>query len=162
MPPMWQFRVDFKLPAYFRTKQNAEITEKAFSATEARHNYEAAGVTIQSQIRQTYTLAATARKLIDLYQKSVIPGAQLALESSMAGYQTGTLDFLSLFSNRTCLPHCTAASPSATTSHPILLDMRANCLALIAAHWPSRRRRAARVQVLCDAEGWAGRAARDH
>jgi len=99
MPPMWQFRVDFKLPAYFRTKQNAEITEKAFSATEARHNYEAAAVTIQSQIRQTYTLAATAHKLMDLYQKSVVPGAQLALESSMAGYQTGALDFLSLFSN---------------------------------------------------------------
>jgi outer membrane protein TolC len=99
MPPMWQFRVDFKLPAYFRTKQRAEIAEKAFSATEARHNYEAAEVAIQSQIRETYTLAATARKLMDLYQKSVIPGAQLALESSMAGYQTGTLDFLSLFSN---------------------------------------------------------------
>jgi outer membrane protein TolC len=99
MPPMWQFRVDFKVPAYFRTKQNAEITEKAFSATEARHNYEAAAVSVQSQIRQTYTLAATARKLMDLYQKSVVPGAQLALESSMAGYQTGTLDFLSLFSN---------------------------------------------------------------
>ena len=99
MPPMWQFRVDFKLPAYFRTKQNAEITEKAFSATEARHNYEAATVTIQSQIRETYTRAATSRKLIGLYEKSVIPGAQLALESSMAGYQTGTLDFLSLFSN---------------------------------------------------------------
>jgi outer membrane protein TolC len=99
MPPMWQFRVDFKLPAYFRTKQNAEIAEKAFSATEARHNYEAAEVGIQSQIRETYTLASTARKLADLYQKSVIPGAQLALESSMAGYETGTLDFLSLFSN---------------------------------------------------------------
>ena len=53
MPPMWQFRVDFKLPAYFRTKQNAEIAEKAFSATEARHNYEAAEVAIQSQIRET-------------------------------------------------------------------------------------------------------------
>ena len=99
MPPMWQFRVDFKLPAYFRTKQRAEIAEKAFSATEARHNYEAAEVAIQAQIRETYTVAATARKLMDLYQKSVIPGAQLALESSMAGYQTGTLDFLSLFSN---------------------------------------------------------------
>jgi cobalt-zinc-cadmium efflux system outer membrane protein len=99
MPPMWQFRVDVKLPAYFRTKQNAEIAEKAFSATEARHSYEAAEVAIQSQVRETYTLAATARKLMDLYQKSVIPGAELALESSMAGYQTGTLDFLSLFSN---------------------------------------------------------------
>src|SRR5260370_41725416 len=99
MHPMWQFRVDVKLPAYFRTKQNAELDAKAFPATEARHSYEAAEVAIQSQVRETYTLGATARKLMDLYQKSVIPGAELALESSMAGYQTGKLDFLSLFSN---------------------------------------------------------------
>ena len=99
MPPMWQFRVDFKFPAWNRTKQNAEVAEKAFSATEARYNYEAAGVALEGRIREQYTLAATARKLLDLYQKSVVPGSQLALESSMASYETGTLDFLSLFSN---------------------------------------------------------------
>ncbi len=99
MPPMWQFRVDFKLPAWYRTKQNAEITEKAFAATEARHTYEAAGVSLEARIREQYSVATTARKLIDLYGKSVIPGSQLALESSMASYETGTLDFLSLYSN---------------------------------------------------------------
>ncbi len=66
---------------------------------EARHNYEAAGVAQQAQIREQYTIATTARKLIDLYRKSVVPGSQLALESSIASYETGTLDFLSLFSN---------------------------------------------------------------
>ena len=99
MPPMWQVRVDFKIPAWYRTKQHAEITEKAASAVEARHNYEAADVALQSQIRAQYTVAVTARKLIDLYRKSVVPGSQLALESSIASYETGTLDFLSLFSN---------------------------------------------------------------
>jgi outer membrane protein TolC len=99
MPPMWQFRVDFKVPAHFWSKQNAEITEKTYAAAEARHNYEAADVAIQARIREQYTVAATARQLIDLYKKSVMPGSQLALESSMAGYQTGALDFLSVFSN---------------------------------------------------------------
>jgi len=99
MPPMWQFRVDFKLPAWYRTKQTAEVAEKAFAATEARHNYEAADITLQARIREQYSIATTARKLIDLYRKSVVPGSQLALESSMASYETGTLDFLSLFSN---------------------------------------------------------------
>jgi len=99
MPPMWQFRVDFKLPAYFWRKQRAAVNQQEFAATEARHNYEAADVSIQARIRADYTLAETARKLIDLYQKSVIPEAQLALESSQASYETGTLDFLSLFSN---------------------------------------------------------------
>jgi outer membrane protein TolC len=99
MPPMWQLRVDLRLPAWYRTKQNAEITAKALAATEARHSYEAADVTLEAQVREQYNVAATARKLIDLYGKSVIPGSELALESSMASYETGTLDFLSLFSN---------------------------------------------------------------
>jgi outer membrane protein TolC len=99
LPPMWQFRVDFKLPAWFWSKQRAEVNEQVFTASQARHDYEAADVGIQARIREEYTLAATARKLIDLYEKSVIPEARLALESSMASYQTGTLDFLSLFSN---------------------------------------------------------------
>lgn len=99
MPPMWQFRVDFKLPAYFWRKQHAAATETEFSASEARHNYEAADVSLEARIRADYTVAATARKLIDLYQKAVIPEAELTLESARASYETGTLDFLSLFSN---------------------------------------------------------------
>ena len=98
LPPMWQFRVDLKLPAWLG-KQRAEVSEQVFTASQARHDYEAADVGIQASIREQYTLAATSRKLIALYQKSVIPEARLALESSIGSYQTGTLDFLSLFSN---------------------------------------------------------------
>ncbi|HUI55091.1 MAG TPA: TolC family protein [Bryobacteraceae bacterium] len=99
LPPMWQFRVDFKLPAYFWRKQRAEVNEREFAATEARHSYEASDVTLQARIREEYTVAQTARKLVDLYKKSVIPEAQLALESSLTSYETGAVDFLSVFSN---------------------------------------------------------------
>jgi cobalt-zinc-cadmium efflux system outer membrane protein len=101
MPPMWQFRLDFKLPTHVWSRQHAATTEQEFSTAEARHTYEATAVDIQSRIRQDYAAAETSLKLIDLYTKSVIPGAQLALESSMASYQTGSLDFLSVFSNFT-------------------------------------------------------------
>jgi outer membrane protein, heavy metal efflux system len=99
LPPMWQFRVDFRLPAYFWGKQRAAVNEQAFAASDARHSYEAAEVDLEARIREDYTLAETARKLIDLYEKSVIPEAQLALESSLAGYETGAGDFLAVFSN---------------------------------------------------------------
>ena len=99
LPAMWQFRVDFKLPAYFWRKQRAAVNEQEFAATGARHDYEAADVSIQEQIGEQYTIAETSRKLIGLYERSVIPEARLALESSEASYETGTLDFLSLFSN---------------------------------------------------------------
>jgi outer membrane protein TolC len=99
LPPMWQFRVDFKVPAYFWRKQRAGVAEQAFATSEARHSFEAADVSLQARIRSEYTVAETARQLIGLYQKSVIPEAQLALESSLASYQTGGVDFLSVFSN---------------------------------------------------------------
>jgi cobalt-zinc-cadmium efflux system outer membrane protein len=99
MPPMWQFRVDFRIPAYFWRKQRSEVNQQSFAISEARHNYEAADLSIQSRIRSDYTIAQTARTLLDLYQKSVVPEAQLALESSLASYETGSVDFLSVFSN---------------------------------------------------------------
>jgi len=60
LPPMWQFRVDFKLPAWLG-KQRAEVGEQVFTASQARHDYEAADVGIQAGIREEYTLAATSR-----------------------------------------------------------------------------------------------------
>jgi outer membrane protein TolC len=99
LPPMWQFRVDVQIPAYYWRKQRVEVAGETFALMDARHSYEAADVGIQARIREDYTVAATARKLIDLYDKSVVPEARLALESSLAGYQTGRADFLSVFAN---------------------------------------------------------------
>jgi outer membrane protein TolC len=99
MAPMWQFRVDFKLPAYFWRSQRSAVNEREFTAAEARHDYEAASVSVEARIREQYAIATTARRLVDLYDKSVLPTARLALESSLDGYQTGTVDFVTVFSN---------------------------------------------------------------
>src|ERR1022692_648757 len=99
MPPMFQARVDFKLPAYFWRKQRAGVNEQVFALSEARHNYEASAQLLNARIKEYYVTAQSARKLMDLYAKSVIPEARLALESSMAGYETGALDALSVLTN---------------------------------------------------------------
>ena len=96
MPPMFQFRIDVKLPPRNR---GAAVSEQEFAASEARHNYEAASVEIQARIRDDYSAAETARQLVEIYEKSVIPEAKLALESSLAAYQSGSLDFLAVYSN---------------------------------------------------------------
>jgi outer membrane protein TolC len=99
MPAMYQFRVDLKIPAWFGSKQRSAVNEQHFAAAEARHSYESTSVELEARIREDYTAATTSLKLIGLYEKSVIPEARLALESSMASYETGSLDFLALFSN---------------------------------------------------------------
>lgn len=99
MPPMFQARVDFKLPAYFWRKQRAGVTEQVFALNEARRNYEASAQLLNARIKELYVTAQSAHRLMDLYTKSVIPEAQLALESSLASYQTGALDALSVLTN---------------------------------------------------------------
>jgi outer membrane protein TolC len=99
MPPMYEFRVDVKVPVYFWRKQRAAVAEQAFAASEARHNYESAEQTLDANVRREYLNATTSRRLMDLYSKSVVPQARLALESSLTGYETGSLDFLNLFTN---------------------------------------------------------------
>jgi len=101
MPPMWEARVDFKLPAYFWRKQRAAVGEREASASQARHEYAAAVLETEAGIREQYSEAAAARKLVDLYEKSVIPEARLAYESALAGYQAGRADFIALFTSFT-------------------------------------------------------------
>jgi outer membrane protein TolC len=99
MPPMYQVRLDVKLPAYFWRKQRAEVTEQVYTVGEARRNYEAEKQNLAARIREEYANAQTSRKLLNLYSKSVSPQASLALESSLASYETGALDFLSVLTN---------------------------------------------------------------
>jgi outer membrane protein TolC len=46
-------------------------------------------------------MAETASQLVTLYDKTVIPQASLALESSLSSYETGAVDFLSVLMNYT-------------------------------------------------------------
>jgi cobalt-zinc-cadmium efflux system outer membrane protein len=99
MPPMYQVRVDLKIPAWFWRKQRAEVTEQAFQVSEARHTYEADRQSLAVRIEEEYVNAQTARRLMDLYSNTVIPQSSLALESGRASYETGALDFMSMLMN---------------------------------------------------------------
>ena len=46
-------------------------------------------------------MAEASARLMKLYSQTVAPQANLALESSLATYETGSVDFLSVISNFT-------------------------------------------------------------
>ena len=96
---MYQFRVDFKLPAYFWRKQRPEVAEQVSRLSEARHTYEAANQSLHFRIKDEYLMAQASYRLMEMYSNTVVPQASLALESSMPGYETGAVDFLSLLTN---------------------------------------------------------------
>jgi outer membrane protein TolC len=99
MPPMYMFRADVTLPLYSWRKQRAGVAEQAANAAAARRTLESTDQALHYQIRNDYEAAQASSKLMGLYQKTVVPQSSLTLESSLATYQSGTTDFLSVLSN---------------------------------------------------------------
>jgi cobalt-zinc-cadmium efflux system outer membrane protein len=99
MPAMYQARVDFNLPAWFWRKQRAGLTEQAQSLAGSRHTYEATNQSLHFRVKDDYLMATTSSQLMKLYGQTVVPQATLALESSLASYETGAVDFLSVLTN---------------------------------------------------------------
>jgi cobalt-zinc-cadmium efflux system outer membrane protein len=98
MPPMYEFRFDIKIPLQ-RARRAAAVAEQLSTVEEARNTYDSTRLSLQGRIQEDYQMASTSVRLARLYQDSVLPQARLALESSMASYQTGAVDFLSVITN---------------------------------------------------------------
>ena len=99
VPPMYQFRADIKIPLYYFRKQRAAVTEQSLTLAQSRRTYEATNQGLHFRIQDDYLMAETSSQLIKLYGQTVIPQARLALESSLSSYETGSIDFLSVFMN---------------------------------------------------------------
>lgn len=99
MPPMYEVRADFKVPIYFWRKQRAGVNEQVSNLSQTRRTYEATDQSLRYQIQDDFLMAQTSAKLMKLYTQTIVPQANLTLESSLATYETGSVDFLSVLSN---------------------------------------------------------------
>ncbi len=99
MKDMWEFRVQLNIPVFFAGKQRLAVEEGVARLSESRKDFQAQEQVLRYRIRDQYLAAENARRLMDLYQKQIIPQASLALESSLNSYSTGSIEFLSVLSN---------------------------------------------------------------
>ena len=99
MKDMWEFKVQINVPIYFWRKQRYALEESSLRLVEAQRTYRATDQMLSFRIRDRYLAAEASRKLMDLYSKRIIPQAQFALESSLASYESGGVDFLTVLSN---------------------------------------------------------------
>jgi outer membrane protein TolC len=98
MPAMYEVRFDVTLP-FQRARRAAAVSEQLYAAEQARHTYDGTRLALQGRLQEDYQMASASVRLARLYRDSVLPQARLALESSMASYQTGRVDFLSVVTN---------------------------------------------------------------
>lgn len=98
MGNMYMLRADVRIPLW-GTKQRAGITEQANTLTQSRRSYEAMQQNLAAELKQQYVMAESAVRLMRLYADTVIPQANLALESALASYSTGKADFMTALQN---------------------------------------------------------------
>ncbi|MCI0453933.1 MAG: TolC family protein [Candidatus Dadabacteria bacterium] len=96
---MWQVRVGFIVPLYFWRKEKFGVEEAVSQLEEAKEEYTSTSLNLSFAVKDKYLTAKTAEKLLDLYSSGIIPQATLSLESAIAGYEVGNVDFLTLLNN---------------------------------------------------------------
>lgn len=95
MPDLYDFRVSIRLPLYWR-KRAGGVAEQRYSLEQARSNYEATSQDLLFEIRNEHQKAQTAFRLIAAYADTVLPEVNRALESYLAAYEAGTVDFMAV------------------------------------------------------------------
>jgi cobalt-zinc-cadmium efflux system outer membrane protein len=101
MPAMYEFKVDIPIRLHKDQKQRPAVDEQVHRLSEARRNYESADQNLQFRVREQYLAAQTAWRLMKLYADTIVPQSDLTTESSLASYETGATDFLSVLTNIT-------------------------------------------------------------
>jgi len=93
------FTVSVNIPIFFKTKQREgvrEATEQLISAQRSRENRE---TTLYFEVKEQYLAAKASEELARLFSQAIVPQSSLALESSMAAYEVGRVDFLTMLDN---------------------------------------------------------------
>ncbi|MFQ5926312.1 MAG: TolC family protein [Terriglobia bacterium] len=99
MQEMHGFTFSINLPVFYKTKQREgvnEATELLLSARRSRQNRE---TMVSFEVKEHYLAAKAAGELARLFSRAVVPQSSLALESSMAAYEVGSVDFLTMLDN---------------------------------------------------------------
>lgn len=96
---MHGFNFTINVPIFYRKKQREGVNEANLAHESAKQSREAIHTELLFQVEDQFLRAKASDELLTLYTRALVPQSSLALESSMAAYQTGTLDFESLIAN---------------------------------------------------------------
>ena len=77
-----------------RTSRRAGLDEARLREEAARARLDAARTAVQADVADALSDARRAAEAVALYERTLVPQAETTVESALAGYTTGALDFL--------------------------------------------------------------------
>jgi len=103
MPDMYGLTFSTSLPIFRHSKQDQAIREAAENLASARRTEQNQLTVLRYRVKQEYLQAQAADRLLQLYSQGIVPQSRLTLESSLASYQTGGIDFQAVLGNFTTI-----------------------------------------------------------
>jgi outer membrane protein TolC len=97
-PDMWAATLTINIPLYFQTRQKPAVMEARMNMDLAKQEMEAVRLMIEAAIRDNLSMLRSSEKLIEIYQKGILPKIKQDIEQAMTGYSTGRQDAVSVIS----------------------------------------------------------------
>ena len=99
----WMYGVDFmvKVPIFWQRRQRPMLAEATAGLEAGRRMRENTLARAEAQVTELYVNASSAKRLMELYSRSILPQSRLTLESALASYQVGQAEFLTVLTNFT-------------------------------------------------------------
>jgi outer membrane protein, heavy metal efflux system len=102
--PMVGAMLGIRLPVYRRTKQTQAVSQAEFDLAAARRLLEEAGARLRGEALERVARFQRADRLVTIVGQDLIPQARLTLDSALASYGVGRVEFLDiLFDLKTLL-----------------------------------------------------------
>ncbi len=93
---MWSLSTTVNVPIYFETRQRPALFEAKAKLTEATHDLAATKLMLAATIRDNYTMAKSAEKLMALYKDGLIPKTYQDFDLAMSGYVSGKTEAITV------------------------------------------------------------------
>lgn len=98
-PDFFSGFVGINIPLWYKSKQSRKLEETRYTVLSTENRYESVRNELQFRISNLLAEIEQNSHLLNLYQDGIIPQSHHTLDSSLASYQVGTVDFLTLVTN---------------------------------------------------------------
>lgn len=95
----WQVMAGVTVPLYFKRKQDYGVREAIADVSSAQEDLQTVKQSLFFRVKDLFLTAETSERLLELIGTGTLPQATLTLESSIASYAVGKVDFLTLLTN---------------------------------------------------------------
>jgi outer membrane protein, heavy metal efflux system len=93
---MWNLTASIPLPIYQKTKQDQAVLEANASLSEAKQELQATDYMLAAAVRDSYSMAKSAGRLMALYKDGLIPKAQQDVQLGLSGYVAGKTEAITV------------------------------------------------------------------